>query len=83
MHNFGKDLPTYHRKNGLLMTGSKEKVKEVEFLELDITVRASSIEHINGLLPVIVKDFLLKQDKDKIGTWSSDTCNFCWQLNSL
>lgn len=85
MHNFKEPLEHFSKKDNKYIfphNGYKPE-KKMDFFELEITIRAGNLEDINGLLPLVTSDFLLKQDKRKIGTWSGNDSNFVWHLNNL
>ncbi len=58
----------------------KEEItkEDIKFLELNITIRADSIDDIIGLIPKATGEFLRG---GKIGSWCGDTSNYEFRLS--
>lgn len=58
----------------------------IKFFELNLTIRAGSLDDILGLLPKAIGDFiegsaLRIKGKDKIGSWCNDKSNYSYRLS--
>lgn len=77
-------LPDLQLLNRAILTGMitpkiiEDAMCEIKLLELDITIRAGSVDEIIGLIPKVTGDFV-KGNKE-IGSWCSDTSNYEWKL---
>jgi len=52
----------------------------MRFNKLQIEIRTGDTDKISGLLPLVVNDFLLRKDGQKIGSKAEDNFNFVWYL---
>ena len=70
-------------KGDFLLPSSEEPVK---FFELNLTIRAGSLDDVLGLLPKAIGDFiegstLRTKGKDELGSWCDDKSNYSYRLS--
>lgn len=64
----------------------EEKEESIKFFELNLTIRAGSLDDILGLLPKAIGDFIegstsRVEGMDKIGSWCNDKSNYSYHLS--
>ena len=54
-------------------------VDDIKLMELNITIRAGSVDDIIGLIPRVTGDFI--QGNEKIGSWCGHDSNYAFRLS--